>query len=210
EWSHLKSLLNQIPNRNDRSDFVWQDGGPDMEELDDYERRAEESAMSADTETTKWIKIQDILKRRLTTTDDFEWRLPISNQSTMAVKDISGGSADHLRYVGGFDVSYSKDDSSIGCGVLVVLDLQTLQVVYEDFRIVEIRVPYVPGFLAFREAPICLQLLEKMKKSDSSLYPQLLIVDGNGLLHPRGKLVSSFYPNLTLIGASFVIIRKML
>ncbi|CAN0881769.1 Endonuclease V, partial [Linum grandiflorum] len=187
EWSHLKSLLNQIPNRNDRSDFVWQDGGPDMEELDDYERRAEESAMSADTETTKWIKIQDILKRRLTTTDDFEWRLPISNQSTMAVKDISGGSADHLRYVGGFDVSYSKDDSSIGCGVLVVLDLQTLQVVYEDFRIVEIRVPYVPGFLAFREAPICLQLLEKMKKSDSSLYPQLLIVDGNGLLHPRGK-----------------------
>ncbi|CAN0881771.1 Endonuclease V [Linum grandiflorum] len=156
-----------------------------MEELDDYERRAEESAMSADTETTKWIKIQDILKRRLTTTDDFEWRLPISNQSTMAVKDISGGSADHLRYVGGFDVSYSKDDSSIGCGVLVVLDLQTLQVVYEDFRIVEIRVPYVPGFLAFREAPICLQLLEKMKKSDSSLYPQLLIVDGNGLLHPR-------------------------
>ncbi|CAN1217734.1 Endonuclease V [Linum perenne] len=158
-----------------------------MEEIDGDGRRAEGSAVSAGTETTKWIKIQDILKKRLTTTDDFSWRPPISNPSTMADKETSEVTAKILRYVGGFDVSYSKDDSSMACGVLVVLDLPTLQVVYEDFCFVDIRVPYAPGFLAFREAPVCLQLLEKMKKSDSSsLYPQLLMVDGNGLLHPRG------------------------
>ncbi|CAN1217733.1 Endonuclease V [Linum perenne] len=187
-----------------------------MEEIDGDGRRAEGSAVSAGTETTKWIKygilvsswleiiilygkrphllkffcrIQDILKKRLTTTDDFSWRPPISNPSTMADKETSEVTAKILRYVGGFDVSYSKDDSSMACGVLVVLDLPTLQVVYEDFCFVDIRVPYAPGFLAFREAPVCLQLLEKMKKSDSSsLYPQLLMVDGNGLLHPRGVL----------------------
>ncbi|CAN1217735.1 Endonuclease V [Linum perenne] len=165
-----------------------------MEEIDGDGRRAEGSAVSAGTETTKWIKIQDILKKRLTTTDDFSWRPPISNPSTMADKETSEVTAKILRYVGGFDVSYSKDDSSMACGVLVVLDLPTLQVVYEDFCFVDIRVPYAPGFLAFREAPVCLQLLEKMKKSDSSsLYPQLLMVDGNGLLHPRGKL---FLPRL--------------
>ncbi|CAN1217739.1 Endonuclease V [Linum perenne] len=147
-----------------------------MEEIDGDGRRAEGSAVSAGTETTKWIKIQDILKKRLTTTDDFSWRPPISNPSTMADKETSEVTAKILRYVGGFDVSYSKDDSSMACGVLVVLDLPTLQVVYEDFCFVDIRVPYAPGFLAFREAPVCLQLLEKMKKSDSSsLYPQSVL-----------------------------------
>ncbi|CAN1162561.1 Endonuclease V [Linum perenne] len=158
-----------------------------MEENDGDGRRTEGSAMSAGTETTKWIKIQDVLKKRLTTTDDFEWRPPISDPSTMADKEPSEATAKTLRYVGGFDVSYSKDDSSMACGVLVVLDLPNLQVVYEDFCVVDIRVPYAPGFLAFREVPIYMQLLEKMRKSDSSsLYPQLLMVDGNGLLHPRG------------------------
>lgn len=56
-----------------------------------------------------------------------------------------------LKYVGGVDISYSKEDPSMACGILVVLDLQTLQVVYEDFSIVTLHVPYLPGFLAFRE-----------------------------------------------------------
>lgn len=56
-----------------------------------------------------------------------------------------------LKYVGGVDISYSKEDPSMACGVLVVLDLQTLQIVYEDFSIVTLHVPYLPGFLAFRE-----------------------------------------------------------
>ncbi|CAN1217737.1 Endonuclease V [Linum perenne] len=177
-----------------------------MEEIDGDGRRAEGSAVSAGTETTKWIKIQDILKKRLTTTDDFSWRPPISNPSTMADKETSEVTAKILRYVGGFDVSYSKDDSSMACGVLVVLDLPTLQVVYEDFCFVDIRVPYAPGFLAFREAPVCLQLLEKMKKSDSSsLYPQLHHVDGltqsgvRQLLQAKENSISDF---ITLKGFS--------
>lgn len=56
-----------------------------------------------------------------------------------------------LKFVGGVDISYSREDPSVACGTLVVLDLQSLQVVYEDFSIVTLQVPYVPGFLAFRE-----------------------------------------------------------
>ncbi|XLT25832.1 endonuclease V isoform X3 [Arachis ipaensis] len=125
-----------------------------------------------------WIAAQDLLREKLIREDSFTWKIP---------EDRSDSEEGLLRYIGGVDISFSKDDPSMACGTLVVLDLRTLQVVYEDFSLVNIRVPYVPGFLAFREAPILLEILEKMKKSGSSFYPQLLMVDGNGILHPRGK-----------------------
>ncbi|CAN4095586.1 unnamed protein product [Withania somnifera] len=124
-----------------------------------------------------WIRVQDSLKGKLITEDDFKWRLPTREKE---------GSCEILNYVGGVDLSFSKDDSSIACGTLVVLDLQTHKVVYEDSSIVRLHIPYVPGFLAFREAPVLLELLDKMKNSAHRFYPQLLMVDGNGLLHPRG------------------------
>ncbi|VFQ84609.1 unnamed protein product [Cuscuta campestris] len=95
-----------------------------------------------------------------------------------------------VRYVGGVDLSFLRNDPSIACGVLVVLDLQTLQVVYEDYSLVRLQIPYIPGFLAFREAPVLLGLLQKMKANSHPFYPEILLVDGNGLLHPQGKFYS--------------------
>ena len=40
--------------------------------------------------------------------------------------------------------------------------------------------PYVPGFLSLREAPAALAALERLR-----LRPDLLLVDGQGLAHPR-------------------------
>ncbi|XP_010314807.1 endonuclease V isoform X2 [Solanum lycopersicum] len=124
-----------------------------------------------------WLRVQDSLKGKLITEDDFKWRLPTREKE---------GSCEILKYVGGVDLSFSKDDSSIACGTLVVLDLTTQKVVYEDSSIVRLHIPYLPGFLAFREAPVLLELLDKMKNNAHCFYPQLLMVDGNGLLHPRG------------------------
>ncbi|KAI7997797.1 Endonuclease V [Camellia lanceoleosa] len=133
-----------------------------------------------------WIEAQDSLKRRLVTEDDFTWKLA-TNTNTATTSALGGGGVcGVLKYVGGVDISFSKDDPSIACGTLVVLDLSTLEVVYNDFSVVRLHIPYVPGFLAFREAPILLELLEKMKNCAHPFYPQLLMVDGNGLLHPRG------------------------
>uniref|UniRef100_A0A2P2JUG6 Endonuclease V isoform X1 n=1 Tax=Rhizophora mucronata TaxID=61149 RepID=A0A2P2JUG6_RHIMU len=129
--------------------------------------------------TEKWKRIQDFLKQWLITRDDFTWKLPNP-------KILRGTGGRLLKYVGGVDVSFLKEDSSIACATLVVLDIPTLEVVYQDFAHVTLHVPYVAGFLAFREAPILVDLLEKMKASNNALYPQILMVDGNGLLHPRG------------------------
>ncbi|XP_047335338.1 endonuclease V [Impatiens glandulifera] len=127
----------------------------------------------------KWTKEQDLLRKRLIVQDDFIWRLPNLPPGEQEPANV-------LKYVGGVDVSFSKDDPSLACGAFVVFDLVTHQVVYEDYSIVTLEIPYLPGFLAFREAPIFLDLLEKMKNVAHPCYPQLLMVDGNGLLHPRG------------------------
>ncbi|KAF6159442.1 hypothetical protein GIB67_032213 [Kingdonia uniflora] len=51
----------------------------------------------------------------------------------------------------GVDLSFSKDDPSIACAALIVLDNTSLKVVYQDFNIVHLHIPYIPGFLTFIE-----------------------------------------------------------
>jgi deoxyribonuclease V len=60
-------------------------------------------------------------------------------------------------------------------------------------RIVEVGVesgtalfPYIPGFLAFRELPVIVRALEKIKCA-----ADVIIVDGHGICHPRGLGIAS-------------------
>ncbi|XP_015576478.1 endonuclease V isoform X1 [Ricinus communis] len=145
-----------------------------------YRGREASSSSSSTSKMPSWLESQYSLKRRLIEEDDFEWKLPTSSSS------IKDGHKVLLKYVGGVDVSFLKEDPSVACGSLVVLDLQTLQLVYQDYSLVRLRVPYIAGFLAFREVPILLPLIEKMKNSQNPYYPQVIMVDGNGKLHPRG------------------------
>ncbi|XP_066167466.1 uncharacterized protein [Oryza sativa Japonica Group] len=131
----------------------------------------------------EWAKTQDMLKSKLILEDDFGWNLPSMGSNS---DQSNANNKGNLKYIGGVDISFSKEDPSTACAALVVLDAGTLEVVHEEFDVVRLQVPYIPGFLAFREAPILLGLLEKMKTNNQHFYPQVLMVDGNGLLHPRG------------------------
>ncbi|KAJ6673761.1 ENDONUCLEASE V [Salix viminalis] len=136
--------------------------------MDDYGfRHGRDRGESSSIETqNQWREIQDLLKERLITQDDFPWKLPIpSSSGNVAVEEEGGGGGGGalLKYVGGVDSSTKISLSSPISMSLIFLP-----------------------FLAFREAPILLQLLQKMKNSGNPFYPQLLLVDGNGLLHPRG------------------------
>ncbi len=59
--------------------------------------------------------------------------------------------------------------------------------IYPSLEVVEVQtarrrplMPYVPGLLSFRETPVLLEAFEKL-----SLTPDILMVDGHGLAHPR-------------------------
>ena len=44
----------------------------------------------------------------------------------------------------------------------------------------ETRFPYIPGLLSFREAPVCLAAVARLKEQ-----PDLFMIDGQGVAHPR-------------------------
>eukprot|EP00730_Choanoeca_flexa_P019023 TRINITY_DN9278_c0_g1_i2.p4 TRINITY_DN9278_c0_g1~~TRINITY_DN9278_c0_g1_i2.p4 ORF type:complete len:176 (+),score=29.03 TRINITY_DN9278_c0_g1_i2:4861-5388(+) len=114
-----------------------------------------------------WIEEEDSLRARL------------------IVEDRLSSSIDELQYVGGVDISFIKDDNVNACAALVVLQLPDLKVVYERFAMVELTAPYVPGFLAFREVSHLVQLVSELKDNQPELVPQVILVDGNGVLHHR-------------------------
>ncbi|MDJ1504909.1 deoxyribonuclease V [Xanthocytophaga agilis] len=84
-----------------------------------------------------------------------------------------------IRYVAGTDISFNKFSDTVYAGI-VVLDLTTLQEVARSMVVTETHFPYVPGLLSFREIPALLQAWEQL-----TFKPDLLIVDGHGIAHPR-------------------------
>ncbi|XP_064439696.1 endonuclease V isoform X3 [Mirounga angustirostris] len=51
---------------------------------------------------------------------------------------------------------------------------------------VSLTAPYVSGFLAFREVPFLVDAVRRLQEKEPRLVPQVLLVDGNGVLHHRG------------------------
>lgn len=84
--------------------------------------------------------------------------------------------------VAGVDISFIKGDHINACAGLVVLD-PTLEVVYQECRMVKLTQPYLPGFLAFREVEHLVQLVENCPLRSRI---KVIMVDGNGILHPNG------------------------
>lgn len=120
----------------------------------------------------QWDAEQTELCKRLVTEDE---RLP----------SWTGGSP-ALTLVGGVDISFVGNEEEDACAALVVLTFPELKVVHEKYVMVKLTRPYVSGYLAFREVDFLVQLLEDLRAERPEMMPQIVFVDGNGVLHPRG------------------------
>lgn len=114
---------------------------------------------------------------------------------------LEAGKENTLRYVAGLDISFLKTSNTDACAALIICSYPDYEVVYESFKHVKLTLPYIPGFLAFREVPFLLELLDEVKANRPELTPQLLLIDGNGILHPRGFGVACHLGVLTGIPA---------
>ncbi len=81
--------------------------------------------------------------------------------------------------VAGADISFNRFSDRIYAGV-VVLALPALEIIESSGIRSRARFPYIPGLLSFRELPALLEAWERL-----STRPDALILDGQGLAHPR-------------------------
>ena len=79
----------------------------------------------------------------------------------------------------GMDVAYSRDGLAFAAAVQV--DARSGAILNNRYTRLPVDFPYIPSYLAFREMPALEAVLDTMDLSDS-----LLLVDGQGILHPRG------------------------
>lgn len=82
----------------------------------------------------------------------------------------------NLDHVAGADVAFKE---KFAVGTVVVLKRPDWRMVDEATAVVEARIPYIPTFLSFREAPAIFKAFRKLK-----VKPQLMFVNGQGLAHP--------------------------
>jgi len=83
----------------------------------------------------------------------------------------------HVRFVGGVDAAYT-DGHAIGA--VAVLDYDMLKLVETKTACQATVVPYIPTFLSFREIPPVVSAISLL-----STRPDVFLVDGHGIAHPR-------------------------
>ncbi|MEL7562097.1 deoxyribonuclease V [Dehalogenimonas sp. 4OHTPN] len=84
-----------------------------------------------------------------------------------------------ISLIAGVDVSIGRQGST-GRAAVAVISYPTLEIIAESVHEGPAAMPYIPGLLSFRELPLILPALEKL-----DLEPDLFIVDGHGIAHPR-------------------------
>ena len=112
-----------------------------------------------------------------------EWNLSYSQarqvQTSLAGKVQFTPLARSPKVVAGIDCAFSKDGQKIFVAV-VVLKLPELELVETTSAVRKVKFPYIPGLLSFREAPVCIAAVEKLRRA-----PDVFIIDGQGIAHPR-------------------------
>jgi len=116
-------------------------------------------------------------------TDLHSWHLSpveaVAVQKGLAARVIREGDVVEPRIVGGVDVSVGVDRESARA-VVVNMSYPELEVIQVGVVEGKLDFPYIPGLLSFREARLILCAWEQLR-----VTPDILLVDGHGISHPR-------------------------
>lgn len=103
-------------------------------------------------------------------------------QSALAARVVQRDEHGPVRLLGGVDISNNRfDPENRVFASVVVLSWPGLRVVETESAEARAGMPYIPGFLGFREIPALLLAWAKLRQR-----PDLVLVDGHGAAHPRG------------------------
>ncbi|GGN03338.1 endonuclease V [Thermus composti] len=106
-------------------------------------------------------------------------------QEALAKRVRLEGSLEGVKLLAALDASHKRGKPLVAVAVLYHLERGPL-FVGQGLVPEEALFPYVPGFLSFREAPAYLQALKALPEA-----PEALLLDGQGIAHPRGLGIAS-------------------
>jgi deoxyinosine 3'endonuclease (endonuclease V) len=103
----------------------------------------------------------------------------------------------NVKKIGGMDISFDKNNASNAVASMVIFeypfdvnkqdkDDSSAYKILAKFNIkCTTNIPYRAGYLAFRECPILLKLIDIIRKDFSQFMPDVIITDSNGVWHQR-------------------------
>jgi len=106
---------------------------------------------------SKARKAQSLLSRKIVTED----RLP-----------------QKIKLIAGVDVAYIGE---LAIGAVAVLDFESLELLERQTATTEVKLPYIPTLLSFREIPPAIACIKRLR-----VQPDVFLADGQGIAHPYG------------------------
>jgi deoxyribonuclease V len=83
----------------------------------------------------------------------------------------------HPETAAGVDAAFAGEET---IAVAVLFDLATLTPIERSFVVARTEIPYIPSLLSFREGPHMAEAVRRLSRR-----PDFLIVDGQGIAHPK-------------------------
>jgi deoxyribonuclease V len=86
-----------------------------------------------------------------------------------------------ISHLAGVDVSYfSQNKKELGIACAIIWNLIENKIVETSYAKNEIKFPYIPGFLGFRECKVLSNALLKLSEN-----VDVVLCDGHGIIHPK-------------------------
>lgn len=125
------------------------------------------------------------LYQNITVTEATQIQNGLRNKLDVSERELN------ITTIGGADISLNLYSTTIYAGIIVLSFPKLIPIAYSLVK-AETRFPYVPGYLAFREVPALVNVWEQLK-----MRPDVLVVDGHGIAHPRRMGIAAHFGTLT-------------
>ena len=120
-------------------------------------------------------------------------------QRKLAPKIILQDGFNKIKTISGVDCAQDKN-KLLAC--VVVCEFPSLKLLEKKTFLLPDPLPYRPGFLAYREMPAIIEAFNRL-----DIEPDLILVDGSGILHPR-KLGMASHLGLALNKPTIGVTKK--
>ena len=107
-------------------------------------------------------------------------------QHMLSLRLVLTSDLDKVQTVAGADSDYDREGGFIGA-IVAVLKFPEFELMEVTSEIQKANIPYIPGYLSFREGPALAKAFRKLK-----IKPDVTLIDGNGIAHPRRMGLASY------------------